>query len=105
MKEQVKIPKVKVKLKNEQKNSGSIGEETGQAVFKVILTIIGVGLVLFILLGGINQRKFLESIFQIGSNIGEKTENITSPDIIDITDDGIYLNPDKAGQAVEEIEK
>ena len=104
MKEQVKIPKVKVKLKNKQ-NSGSIGEETGQAVFKVVLVIIGVGLVLFILLGGINQRKFLESIFRIGSNIGEKTENITSPDIIDITDDGIYLNPDKVGQAIEEIEK
>ena len=105
MKEQVKIPKVKVKLKNGQKNSGSIGEETGQAVFKAVMVIIGVGLVLFVLLGGINQRKFLESIFRIGSNIGEKTEKVTSPDIIDITDDGIYLNPDKAGQAMKEIEK
>lgn len=105
-----KKEQVSVKLPNARK---SISRQKQMAQGKADLqgwwTFIGIavaaGLILFILLGGINQRKFFETMKNIGVNIGEKVASWIHPDDIQVEDDGIYLRPGSGKKAEEEQEK
>ena len=62
-------------------------------ISSLIVGIIIAILVLFILLGGINQRAFINFIFDWSHNAGETISAWINGANIQITDNGIYLDP------------
>ena len=67
------------------------GRANYEDTFKLVGVIASVLLVLFLLLGGINQRKFLTTIIDIGMGWGEKVGNLIGENQVEITEDGVYL--------------
>ena len=81
--------------KSARHSSGSSQGKTGggTGIGQVICVIIGVLLVLFILLGGINQKAFFETMVNFAKNIGNTFTSWIDKGDIDVTDSGIYIKP------------
>lgn len=90
---------------NKSSNKGSsIGASTGkfidmslQKVFSGIIILLVVFALLWVLLGGINQRKFVEAVFTGARSIGEKITKQVTPDKVDVNKDGVYIRPNGGG--------
>ena len=65
----------------------------------MIKSLIGLGILLiitienFILLGGINQKAFIETMMDIAKNIGNTFTSWVDKVDVDVTDSGIYVKP------------
>ena len=98
-----KEPKVKVpnawsnkKNKDGGGSSGS-GGGTGKlsdSVWTLCITILAILLILFVFLGGINQRKAIEWVKDFSENIGKTVSGWFNPDNIEVNEDGVYYRPD-----------
>lgn len=70
------------------------GKLNTDGLFSFIAGTILVLLIIFVLLGGVNQKKAITWIFTFAQNIGHTVSDWFNPDNIDITDDGVYYRPD-----------
>lgn len=95
-KTEVKLPNARRSIRRQRQMA------QGKADYNDMWTLIGallvVGLVLFILFGGINQRAFWETMKDMGDKIGQTVSEWINPDQVIFTDDGIYVDPDGDGQ-------
>lgn len=68
-----------------------------RANYEDMWKFIGTGLallaILFVLLGGINQRTTIEAINNIAQTIGNKVGNWLGGADVEVTEDGVYLQP------------
>ena len=85
--------------------SGSGGKVMTDAIWSVGLVVVGILLILFIFLGGINQRKAITWIVDFSQNIGHKVSSWFNPDNIEINDDGVYYRPDGVKETKDKDEK
>lgn len=69
-------------------------------VLGLITAVLTVGIVWFVLAGGINQKAFFDECGRIANNIGNWFAERFGVDDIDVTDQGIYIK----GQAPEGAE-
>ena len=96
-----KEPKVKVpnawSNKKNKDGGGSSGGGTGKLsdnVWTLCITILVILLILFVFLGGINQRKAIEWVKDFSENIGKTVSGWFNPDNIEVNEDGVYYRPD-----------
>lgn len=80
------------------RGGGAGGKLNTEGLFGFIGAIILVLIILFVLLGGVNQKKVVTWIFDFAHNVGYKVSSWFDPDKIDITDDGVYYRPDGVTQ-------
>ena len=106
---QKKKEKVQLKLPNTRhliKRQRAVAQ--GKANYNDLYAFVGVvfliGLILFVLLGGINQRKFIETVYRISQRWGETISQWFNPDSIVVNNDGIYLDPEVIINGTEEPE-
>lgn len=94
-KSSVSLPKAwkSVKHSNDMKSARENFKDIGGIIAGIILAL----LIAFILLGGINQRGFVEAIFQWSDTVGHKISQWIEDSGIEVTDDGIYVNPNGIG--------
>lgn len=72
-------------------SGGSSG--SGGGVVGLLASIFGIGLIAFILLGGINQRAFFETMGSVAQNIGKFFTSWIDKAEVDVTSDGVYIKP------------
>jgi hypothetical protein len=100
-----KDPKVKLPRAWSSKKGGDGGGRGGgggragdgkiaDSVWTFVLTIFVIALILFIFLGGINQRKTIGWFYDFSKNVGEKFTEWFKPENIEVNDDGVYYRPD-----------
>lgn len=100
---------VSVKLPNARKSIRRQRQMAqGKANYEGIMALIGglllIGIIAFVLMGGINQRKTFETIGEWSKNIGEKVNGWFNPNDIVVNDDGIYYKPNScAGRAGNQV--
>lgn len=70
--------------------SGSGGKVMTDAIWSVGLVVVGILLLLFIFLGGVNQRKVVNWVVSFSQNIGRTVSGWFNPENIEISDDGVY---------------
>lgn len=70
-------------------------------MWKFISGAIIVLIVLFIIMGGINQRAAWNWFQNFGENIGKKISSFFNPDDIVVNDDGVYWKPGTGEGATE----
>ena len=91
----VKLPNARRSIKRQRAMA------QGKASFNGWLALGGVilaaAVAAFILFGGINQRKFVETTSGLITGIGEKIASWVHPDDLLINEDGIYIDPDHDG--------
>ena len=93
----VKLPNARKSIIRQRRMAKGKAEYNG--MFDLIGAIVVVALILFILFGGINQRKFVETMGKWSKVIGYKFQQIVHPDQVIINDDGIYYDVDGDGDA------
>ena len=91
----VKLPNARKSIVRQRRMAQGKAEYNG--LFELIGAALIVILILFILFGGINQRKFVETMGQWSQTIGEKFQQIFHPDQVIIDDDGVYYDVDGDG--------
>jgi len=67
--------------------------ENHEDLFALLGTLLAIILILFIIMGGINQRALVESASQFAQTIGEKVANIFGTGEVITNSDGIYWQP------------
>jgi len=87
----VTLPKAwqNVKHRNEMAQTRNNFEDT----WKAIGTIIAILVILFVLLGGVSQRKIIHFVFSWSKNVGESISNWFEGGSIITNEDGIYWDP------------
>ena len=93
----VKLPRAWGAKKGERSSGGGSGGGKGvntDGLFGAIVTILIIAAILFVFLGGINQRKAVDWLFNFAQNIGNTVSSWFNPENIDVTDDGVYYRPD-----------
>lgn len=87
----VTLPKAwqSVKHRNEMAQTRNNFEDT----WKAIGTIIAILLILFVILGGVSQRKIFNFVFDWSKNVGEAVSNWFEGGSIITNEDGIYWDP------------
>ena len=93
----VKLPRAWGAKKSERSSGGGSGGGKGvntDGLFGAIITVLIIAAILFVFLGGINQRKAVEWLFNFAQNIGNTVSSWFNPENIDVTDDGVYYRPD-----------
>ena len=88
---QVRLPKAmqSVKHRNETAQARTTYEDT----YKVIGTIMLIGLVLFVLLGGVSQTGVLKFCLNWSHNIGSSISNWLEGGSVVTNEDGVYWDP------------
>lgn len=85
--------------------SGSGGKVMTDAIWSVGIVVVGILLLLFIFLGGINQRKAINWFFDFSHNVGHKISSWFDPDKVEVSDDGVYYRPDGVKETKDKDEK
>lgn len=94
----VKLPNARKSIRRQRQMAQ--GKANYEGIMALIGAILLVGLIAFVLMGGINQRKAFETIGGWSQSIGEKFSSWFNPDDIEVNDDGIYYRPGNcAGRA------
>ena len=55
---------------------------------------------MFVLFGGINQRKFVYAVKGIGETISGVVGRIINPTAFELTEDGVYINKEQLGENI-----
>lgn len=90
-KTEIKLPKAWQSVKH--RNEMAQGRENYNSIFTAVGAILVIGLIAFVLFGGINQRKTIEWFFEFGRHIGDIVTSWFNPDDIVVNDDGVYIVP------------
>ena len=97
-KTKVSLPNARKSIKR-QRNMAQ-GKANFEGWWSLFAGIFAVLLIAFILMGGINQRKFAQTMDKWSTNIGNKVSEWIKPDSkVIVNDDGIYVDPNEDGQA------
>ena len=88
----VKLPSARRSIQRQRHMAQ--GKKGYEDLWKFLTGIGVVLLIAFILLGGINQRKFINTMGKWSQTIGEKLSGFIHPEKLEVTEDGIYYNPD-----------
>ena len=91
----VKLPNARKSIIRQRRMAQGKAEYNG--IFDLAAAAVIVALILFILFGGINQRKFVETMGRWSKTIGQKFQQIVHPDNVIINDDGVYYDVDGDG--------
>lgn len=91
----VKLPNARKSIIRQRRMAQGKAEYNG--IFDLIGAVVVVGLILFILFGGINQRRFVETMDKWAQTIGYKFQQIVHPDQVIVNDDGVYYDVDGDG--------
>lgn len=94
-KSSVSLPKAwkSVRKSNDMKQTRNDFKDFGG----LIAALFVAGLVAFILLGGISQRGVWEFAKKWSTNVGNKVSSWINSGGVEVTDDGIYINPNANG--------
>ena len=95
----IKLPKAWVSMKH--RNETSQARTNYEDIFKLVGVLLAVGVILFILLGGINQRKAWEAMKKWANNVGRTVAGWFSKGDIEVNDDGVYWRPNGTESATE----
>lgn len=87
------LPNIMGYSKSGLNGKGSGGSRAFNVILSITGTIFAILLVIFVLTGGINQRKFLEGVYELSQKIGINLGNKVSTDNIEINEDGVYIKP------------
>ncbi len=81
--------------KKPSSRGGKKEEGQGGKIFtKVVFTLLAIGALIFVLMGGVNQRKLIETVMEISHRISRNLIDwFEGKNPIDITDDGVYIEP------------
>lgn len=85
----ISLPKARAQLKRQKEMNRMRSDREGAN--NLLTGLIVVLLILFILLGGINQRKTWEAAKRLGANVGQTVASWFNPDSVDVNDDGVYI--------------
>lgn len=91
----VRLPSARKSIKRQRHMAQGKAEWNG--MWELITVGIVILLILFILFGGINQRKFVKTASEWSQTIGQKVQQILNPDDVMVTDDGVYVDPNGDG--------
>lgn len=97
-----KAPKLSTGERLRRSREVAQGKKNYEALYSFIISVLLFFVALFVLFGGINQRKFLIAVQNMGTTISEFVGHMIKPDSINITDDGVYIDPDKLGENIGE---
>ena len=93
----VKLPSVRKSIARQKHLSQGKADWNGWVELATVGLVVL--LILFILFGGINQRKFFETATKWSKTIGTKISQVFNPDKnIIVNDDGVYVDPDEDGE-------
>lgn len=87
----INLPKARAQLKRQKEMNRIRSDRDGAS--SLITGLIVALIIIFVLLGGINQRKTWEAAQRLGSNIGHTISSWFSADDIEVNDDGVYIKP------------
>jgi hypothetical protein len=99
-KTEIKLPKAWQSVKH--RNEMAQGRETYNSLWTAIGVVFVIGAIAFVLLGGINQRKAIEWVFEFSRKIGDTISSWFNPDDVVVNDDGIYIQPGSGGGSATE---
>lgn len=87
----VKLPNARKSIRRQRQMAQ--GKANYEGWMGLLGTILLVGIIAFILMGGVNQRKLFETCGKWSQEIGQKFTSWFNPDDIVVNDDGIYYKP------------
>lgn len=94
-KTEIKLPKAWQSVKH--RNEMAQGRETYNDLWKAIGIVLAVGVLLFVFMGGINQRKAIEWVMEFSRRIGDTVSSWFNPEDVVVNDDGVYYIPGSGG--------
>ena len=97
-----KAPKLSTHARIKNSREVAQGKKNYEAMYSFITGFICFLVILFVLFGGINQRKFLIATQRMGETISEFVGRLINPTAINITDDGVYIDPEGLGENIED---
>lgn len=91
------VPKV-TGVRKEKSSGGGLGgpklpSGIGGAILWTVGIALAIGIPLFILMGGVNQLKLIQTMGIIGQNIGNVVSQWIQQIKINFTDTGVYIQP------------
>lgn len=92
------VPKVTGARKEKSSGGGGLGgpklpSGIGGAILWAVGIALAIGIPLFILMGGVNQLKLIQTMGIIGQNIGNVVSQWIQQIKINFTDTGVYIQP------------
>lgn len=92
------VPKVTGIRKEKSSGGGGLGDPKlpsgiGGAILWAVGIALAIGIPLFILMGGVNQLKLIQTMGIIGQNIGNVVSQWIQQIKINFTDTGVYIQP------------
>lgn len=92
------VPKVTGVRKEKSSGGGGLGgpklpSGIGGAILWAVSIALAIGIPLFILMGGVNQLKLIQTMGIIGQNIGNVVSQWIQQIKINFTDTGVYIQP------------
>lgn len=92
------VPKVTGVRKEKYSGGGGLGgpklpSGIGGAILWAVGIALAIGIPLFILMGGVNQLKLIQTMGIIGQNIGNVVSQWIKQIQINFTDTGVYIQP------------
>lgn len=90
-KNSVTLPKAWQSVKHQRETSQT--KNNINDISSLIVGILIAILILFILLGGINQKAFVNFLFDWSKNVGDTVSSWINGANLQVTDDGIYIDP------------
>ena len=102
-----KKEKVSIKLPNtrhliRRQRAVAQGKANYNDFYSFLGTAIVVLIILFVLFGGINQRKFLETMKDLGNRWAYRIGHLFNPDAVTVNNDGIYIDPNSIVEGADE---
>ncbi len=80
------------------------GKRTYEDLWKLAGTVLAFLGIMFVLLGGINQRAAVETIVRWGNNVGRFVSYLINPNSINLTENGVYIDPEHVSENIEELQ-
>lgn len=90
-KTEIKLPKAWASMK--RRNETAQARENYKGIWTLITGVITLAIILFIILGGVNQRKLWETLQNWAINVGNTVAGWFGKGDIEVNDDGIYWRP------------
>ena len=92
------VPKVTGVRREKSSGGGGLGgpklpSGIGGAILWAVGVALAIGIPLFILMGGVNQLKLIQTMDIIGQNIGNVVSQWIQQIKINFTDTGVYIQP------------
>lgn len=92
------VPKVTGVRREKSSGGGGLGgpklpSGIGGAILWTVGVALAIGIPLFILMGGVNQLKLIQTMGIIGQNIGNVVSQWFQQIKINFTDTGVYIQP------------